>query len=43
MDHSASIILIDPKGEVAALFSPPFKARQLAGDFHKLRDYYQQS
>jgi protein SCO1/2 len=43
MDHSASILLIDPESQVAALFSPPYKPRWLANDFHKLRDYYQQS
>lgn len=33
MDHSASIILIDPEGRYQALFSPPHDARLMAEDF----------
>lgn len=42
MDHSASILLISPQGELVALFSAPHKADWLALDFHELRDYYEQ-
>jgi protein SCO1/2 len=40
MDHSASILLIAPSGELVALFSAPHKPDLLVRDFHKLRDYY---
>jgi protein SCO1/2 len=43
VDHSASILLIDPEGKLVALFSPPHKAQWLASDFLKLRRYYERS
>lgn len=33
MDHSASIILVDPQGRFHALFSPPHDAEKMAHDF----------
>ncbi len=42
VDHSASILLVSPAGELVALFSAPHKAELLAGDFLRLRKYYQQ-
>jgi protein SCO1/2 len=33
MDHSASIVLIDPQGRYHALFSPPHDAGNMAEDF----------
>ncbi|MEN8213404.1 MAG: SCO family protein [Pseudomonadota bacterium] len=33
MDHSASIILVDPQGRYHALFSPPHEAVSMAQDF----------
>jgi protein SCO1 len=32
MDHSASIVLLDPKGRYRALFSPPHHAKYMAHD-----------
>ncbi|MGH8502668.1 MAG: SCO family protein [Gammaproteobacteria bacterium] len=40
VDHSASILLIDPEGKLAAVFSVPHRAQTIASDFHKLRSYY---
>ncbi len=40
VDHSSSIILINPKAEVHAIFTPPQKADLLAEDYIKLRDYF---
>ncbi len=33
MDHSASIILVDPQGRFHAYFSPPHEAEMMASDF----------
>ena len=33
MDHSASIILVDPEGRYQALFSPPHDAGVMVEDF----------
>jgi protein SCO1/2 len=33
MDHSASIILVDPQGRYHAYFSPPHDAEKMANDF----------
>ncbi|MCU7948328.1 MAG: SCO family protein [Candidatus Thiodiazotropha sp. (ex Cardiolucina cf. quadrata)] len=33
MDHSASIILVDPQGRFHAYFSPPHDAEKMANDF----------
>jgi protein SCO1 len=43
VDHSASILLINPEGKLVALYGAPYKARWLASDFQKLRDYYNTS
>jgi protein SCO1/2 len=40
MDHSASIILVDPEGRYHALFSPPHDARIMADDFIKISENY---
>ncbi|MGH8506505.1 MAG: SCO family protein [Stenotrophobium sp.] len=32
MDHSSTLILIDPKGRIAAYFSPPFELQTLGAD-----------
>ncbi len=37
MDHSASILLIDPEGRFAAVFSTPHDAKKIAADFLKLK------
>ena len=40
MDHSASIILVDPQGRYHALFSPPHDAGYLAEDFITITNNY---
>ncbi len=40
MDHSASIILVDPQGRYHALFSPPHDAREMADDFITITEAY---
>ena len=39
MDHSASIILVDPEGQYHAYFSPPHDAQKMANDFLAISDY----
>jgi protein SCO1 len=41
MDHSASVLLIDPQGRLHALMSPPFEIANMADDFQKLTQYYE--
>lgn len=41
VNHSAAIVLIDPKARWVARFNPPHKASELADDFRRLRDYWQ--
>lgn len=41
MDHSASILLLDPEGRFHALFSPPFDPRAMAKDYQRLTHYYE--
>ncbi len=36
VDHSASVVLIDPAGREVALFRPPFDAARMAADLQKL-------
>ncbi len=36
VDHSAAIYLIDPKGRLAAVFSPPQQAAAMAADFQRI-------
>ncbi len=38
MDHSASLILLDPKGRYCALFSPPHEADPMARDIQAILD-----
>lgn len=40
MDHSASIILVDPQGRYHALFSPPHDAAIMAEDFIAISENY---
>jgi len=40
VDHSSSIILINPNAEVHAIFTPPQKADLLAADYIKLKDHF---
>lgn len=43
VDHSSSVILIDPKAAVHAIFTPPQMAADLAEDFVKISDRYNNS
>ncbi len=40
VDHSSSIILINPEAKVHAIFTPPQSASDLAEDFVKLKERY---
>lgn len=37
--HSAALLLVDPAGHVAALFTPPFHARDLIHDLRAVQHY----
>lgn len=41
MDHTASILLIDPEARFSAVFSAPHVATTIANDFLSLRRYYE--
>jgi protein SCO1 len=36
MDHSATLYLLDARGRLVAVFSPPFSAPKLAADLHRV-------
>lgn len=36
VDHSGSIVIVDPQGQLVGLFRPPFAAKDLADDVTKL-------
>jgi protein SCO1/2 len=36
VDHSAFILLLDPEGRQAAVFSPPHSAERLAADYLRM-------
>jgi protein SCO1/2 len=40
VDHTASILLVDPDGRFHALFSPPLKAADIAADFIRIAEVY---
>ena len=40
MDHSASILLLDPRARLAALFSPPHDPAKMAADFRTILKQY---
>lgn len=42
VNHSATVVLIDPQGRWVARFNPPHKASELAEQFRGVRDYFQQ-
>jgi protein SCO1 len=42
VNHSATVVLIDPQGRWVARFNPPHKASEIAEQFRRLRDYFQQ-
>lgn len=41
IDHSASVLLVDPSGRLRAVFSPPHQAATIAVDFARIRDTYE--
>jgi protein SCO1/2 len=41
VDHSASVILVDPAGNYRALFSPPHDADAMTASFLKIHAYYE--
>ncbi|MGF1642371.1 MAG: SCO family protein [Thiotrichales bacterium] len=40
VDHSAQVLVINPRGELAAVLPPPHDARLMAEDLLRLRDYF---
>jgi protein SCO1/2 len=40
VDHTASVLLIDPDGRYHAVFSPPLSAEKISGDFRKILKAY---
>ncbi len=42
VNHSASVALIDPRGEWVARFNPPLTVSNFSSDYLQLRDYLQQ-
>ncbi len=40
VNHSASIVLIDPQARWVARFNPPHRAAAIADDFRRIRDYF---
>jgi len=43
VDHSSTVILIDPDARVRAIFTPPQVPETLVADFLKIREHYQYS
>jgi protein SCO1/2 len=41
MDHSASVLLIDPAGRLHTVFTPPLNATDMARDFKLISEAYQ--
>jgi len=41
VDHSASILLLDPRARLVAVFSWPHDSTAMAADFAVMKDYYQ--
>ena len=41
VDHSSSIVLLDPDTRLRAIFTPPHEPEVLVADFVKIREYYQ--
>jgi len=40
VNHSATIVLIDPEGRWVGRFNPPHSATKIADDFRAVRDYF---
>lgn len=43
IDHSASILLVDPQGRLNSLFSPPHIAPTIASDYLAIRHYQEEN
>lgn len=43
IDHSASILLIDPQGRLNSLFSPPHITQTVASDYLAIRNYHEEN
>lgn len=41
VDHSSTVILVDPDAKLHAIFTPPHKPETMAADFAKIYDYYE--
>jgi protein SCO1 len=39
IDHTSSLLVVDPKGRVTAAFPPPHRPEQMRAQFHALRRY----
>lgn len=39
VDHTAAVLLLDPRARIVAVFTPPHRAEALARDFIAVRDY----
>ena len=40
VDHTASVLLLNPAGQFDAVFSPPLQPANIAADFEKIVNYY---
>ena len=40
VNHSAQLILVDPKGRMRAVISPPHIAKTIAANFQTIRTFY---
>jgi protein SCO1/2 len=43
VDHTASVLLLNPEGQFEAVFSPPLNVNNIAADFGKLARYYDET
>ncbi len=43
VDHSSAVILVGPEARMEAYFGAPHDAAIIAGDFHKIRDYFERN
>lgn len=43
IDHSASILLVDPQARIYSIFSPPHQAATITTDYLSIRTYYEEN
>jgi protein SCO1/2 len=43
VDHSSTVVLIDPDARLHAVFTPPHSPEQMAADFAKIRRHYEET